>query len=70
MKKLACLARYWLDLGQIWYRGNLDSKSKINSKIFIRRHSDVKMTWRYNNYISLVKNAYDVIMTSLLVQCF
>ena len=45
MKKLAYFLRYWLDLAQIWCRGLfLDSKFKINDKIFIRRHSDVKMT--------------------------
>ena len=38
----------------------LDCKSKINNKIFIRRHSNVKMTWRYITYISLEENAYDV----------
>ena len=45
MKKLAYFPRYWLELAKIWCRGVfLDSKSEINSKIFIRRHSDVKMT--------------------------
>ena len=45
MKKLAYLPGYWFDLAQIWCRGVfLDSKSKINQKTFIRRHSDVKMT--------------------------
>ena len=32
VKKLACLARYWLDLAQIWYRGYfwiLNPKSTI-----------------------------------------
>ena len=45
VKKLAYLPGYWLDLAQIWCWGLfLDSKSKINKKFFIRRHSDVKMT--------------------------
>ena len=45
MKKLAYFPRYWLDLAQILCRGVfLDSKSKIDNKIFIQRHSDVKMT--------------------------
>ena len=47
MKKLAYFPRYWLDLAQIWCGGGgvfLDSRSKINNKIFIRRHSDVEMT--------------------------
>ena len=45
VKKLAYLTEYWLDLSQIWCRGVfLDSKSKIDKKDFIRRHSDVKMT--------------------------
>ena len=47
----------------------LDSKSKINNKIFMtsfRREIDVKV----NTYIWLMKNAYDVIMTTLFVQYF
>ena len=47
VKKLAYLPVYWFDLAQIWCRGGggfLDSKSKLKQKIFIRRHSDVKMT--------------------------
>ena len=45
MKKVAYFSRHWLDLVQIWCREVfLDSKSKINNKIFMRRHSDVKLT--------------------------
>ena len=45
VKKLAYLPGYWLDLAQIGCIGVFsDSKSKINNKIFIRRHPDVKMT--------------------------
>ena len=36
----------------------------------MKRHSDVKMTWRWNTYISLAENAYDVIMSSPFVQFF
>ena len=44
IEKRAYFPRYWLDLAQILCRGVfLDSKSKINNKIFIGRHSDVKM---------------------------
>ena len=44
MKKLASFPRYWLDLAQIWCKGVfLDSKSKINNKSFIRRHSEGKI---------------------------
>ena len=49
MKKLAYLPGYWFDLAQIWCGGGgvfLDSKSKINKKMFIQRHSDVKMALR------------------------
>ena len=71
VKKLAHLPGYWLDLAQIWCRGVfLDSKSKINNKIFIRRHSNVKMTCRYITYIWLAENAYDVNMTSPFVKFF
>ena len=40
------------------------------NKHFMKRHSDVKMTWRWNTYISLAENAYDVIMSSPFVQFF
>ena len=69
--KLAHLPGYSLDLAQIWCIGVfLDSKSKINNKIFIRHHSYIKMTLSYITYISLAKNAYDVIMTSPFVKFF
>ena len=45
VKKLAHLVGYWLDLAQISFREVfLSSQFEINNKIFIQRHSDVKMT--------------------------
>ena len=51
VKKLAYLPGYWLDLAQIWCKGVfLDSKSKINTKIFIQHQNDVKVKYLYIAY--------------------
>ena len=48
----------------------MDSKFKINNKIFILRHFNVKMTRGYITYIMLAEDAYDIITTSPFVQFF
>ena len=58
VKKLTDLAGYWLNLAQIWYGEHF---LILNPKPTIKFLCD---------YISLMENAYDVIMTSIFVQYF
>ena len=54
-KKIAYLPGYWLDLAQIWCRGVfLDSKYKINNKIFCRKNN-VQMIFEDSEKNRLVK---------------